>query len=212
MALLLVGVSVSSACSGGDAIGGSSTTPSTTTPAPTTIADPPSPSNTPAAPSPTSSRTASGPKAVAKANARKVLERYFQVHDACMNRPEQAKMSCFDEVTIGTQRRNNRNGLSNAKAYDIKQIGKLKVISVKPVKVDLTNEPKQQPPVIPTVVFEVCYDVSKVNIVDGNGKSLVTADRINHGRTKFSVYDYDYPDQSQWRVGYSADPVKDSSC
>jgi hypothetical protein len=149
---------------------------------------------------------------VAKRNARKVLDHYFRVRDTCLNHPEKAKTSCFDKVAIGTELRNNRNALANAKAYGLRQIGRMTVVSVKPVKVDLTNNLKQQPPVIPTVTFTVCYDVSKVNIVDANGKSIVPSDRINHGRHRVSVYNYNYPDQARWRVGYAGDSVKDPSC
>ncbi len=213
MGALLGCVLVTSACGGGEPTADGASTPSgSTSAAPPVTSDPPSPATTRSAPSPTSSSAPTGPKAVAKVNARKVLDRYFRVYDACMNRPKEAKMSCFDKVTIGTERRNNRNALSNAQAYDTKQIGKTKVTAVAAIKVDLRNKPKQQPPIVPTVVFKVCYDVSKVNIVDAEGRSLVTADRINHGRAKISVYNYKYPDQSQWRVGYFADPVKDPSC
>ncbi|WP_152185929.1 hypothetical protein [Segeticoccus rhizosphaerae] len=210
--LLLGGALVASACSGGVPNDGASTpSPTNASLASTPPSDPPASPTAPTTP-PTSSHPPPGPKAVAKRNARKVLDHYFQVSDTCLIHPKRAKKSCFDKVAIGTELRNNRNALANEKVYGTRVIGRVQVVSVKPVKVDLTNKPKHQPPVIPTVVFEVCYDVSKVNVVDASGKSIVPSDRIDHGRHRVSVYNYEFPDQSQWRVGYVGDPVKDPSC
>ena len=70
---------------------------------------------------------------------------------------------------------------------------------------------KETPPTVPQVVFAVCMDVSKFNIVDKDGKSIVPPSRKAHVPVNVSVLNYKYPDPAQWRVGLVTE-VKDGSC
>lgn len=134
--------------------------------------------------------------------AKETVQNYFRVIDKCMQNPLEAKSTCFDSVAISTELGDLRNGLNSAKAASTKQIGTLEVVSTKLSKIDLTNKPQKTPPSIPTVTYAVCYDVSKVNIVDYRGKSIVPASRKSRAVVNVAVVNYGYPDPTQWRVGY----------
>jgi hypothetical protein len=54
-------------------------------------------------------------------------------------------------------------------------------------------------------------DVSKFNIVDKDGRSIVPPSRKPHVPVNVTVYNYQLPDPTQWRVGLVTE-VKDGSC
>ncbi|NMR21475.1 hypothetical protein [Cellulomonas fimi] len=89
--------------------------------------------------------------------------------------------------------------------------GDIVVASIELQGVDLTSDPAASPPVVPTVVFDVCADVSGYNVVDKDGQSIVPPDRAATSSLEVSVYNYGYPDQTQWRVGYVV-PAEDLAC
>jgi hypothetical protein len=94
---------------------------------------------------------------------------------------------------------------------DSKVSGDIAIISINPTKVDLTDRVKENPPTVPQVVFAVCMDVSKFNIVDKDGRSIVPPSRKPHVPVNVTVYNYQLPDPTQWRVGLVTE-VKDGSC
>ncbi|WP_170119948.1 hypothetical protein [Branchiibius hedensis] len=106
-------------------------------------------------------------------------------------------------MAIGTELDSLRNTLTSAKTAYTKQIGSTQVISVKQTKIDLTNKPKETPPSIPIVTYSVCFDVSKVNIVDYQGKSIVPPDRKPRAVETVAVANYQYPKATGWRVAYT---------
>lgn len=204
-AAAVVSVSVLGACATSStppSDSSSSTTPPSTmssTPPSTLTAQKPSPSKT-------------SPRDLAAKNAEDVLRTYFRAATECMANPSSTNATCFDKVAIGTELTNLRNGLVSAKAMKSKVTGSATVVSVNRAKIDLTNKPKETPPTIPTVTFKVCYDVSKVNVVDAEGKSIVPPNRLPRAVESVSVYNYHYPNADGWRVGYVAPPVKDKAC
>lgn len=138
-----------------------------------------------------------------QARSAAVIANYFTVHDACMNNPRSAQMTCFDSVAVSTELNNLRNALSSAKVAYTKQIGSTRVVWAKRLKVDLTYKPKETPPSIPIVTYSVCYDVSKVNVVDYQGKSIVPPSRKPRAIETIAVVDYRYPNPAGWRVVYT---------
>ena len=132
-----------------------------------------------------------------------MVDQYFSVSDRCLFDPQSAPMTCFDGVAIGTELDSLRNTLTSAKTAYTKQIGSTQVISVKQTKIDLTNKPKETPPSIPIVTYSVCFDVSKVNIVDYQGKSIVPPDRKPRAVETVAVANYQYPKATGWRVAYT---------
>lgn len=176
--------------------------------APTSTSPPVVPSSTRnTSPSTTSSAS---PETVAISRAKEVVRAYFQVSDACMQDPQQTAATCFDSVAISSALTDLRNGLGSAQAAQTRQIGSLRVVSINLKQVDLTNKPRAAPPTIPSVTVGVCYDVSKVDIVDHQGKSIVPPTRRSRAIENVTVVNYKYPDASSWRVGYVV--PTDKSC
>lgn len=182
------------ACSGGSG----SEKPTRSTPyGPTTTSPAPSVS----APTPTSPATSYDPNSPQE-RAKEMVRAYFEVSDECLQEPSKAKATCFDSVATTSALNDLRSALSSAQAAQTKQIGFLQVVSTTLLKTDLTNKPKESPPTVPNMTFGVCYDVSEVNVVDYNGKSIVPPDRKPRGIENVTVVNYKYPDPTQWRVGY----------
>ena len=60
---------------------------------------------------------------------------------------------------------------------------------------------------MPTVQIDVCYDVSGVDILDRDGKSVVTPDRPETGWVRYSVANYQWKERPRdgWRVASGTD-------
>jgi hypothetical protein len=66
---------------------------------------------------------------------------------------------------------------------------------------------------VPTVVIDVCWDVSKVDVLDKSGKSIVSPNRPDTGWTRYTVANYKYAADptSGWRVATGQD-LKQTLC
>jgi hypothetical protein len=66
---------------------------------------------------------------------------------------------------------------------------------------------------VPTIQIDVCWDVSKVDVVDSAGKSIVSKSRPDIGWTRLTVANYDYviDPQKGWRVATGQD-LKKAPC
>jgi len=166
--------------------------------------------STPPATSPTPTPTPSPEDEVAL-RAEEVVRGYLRAQTDCLTDPPATEITCFDSVAIGTELVNLKNALTSAQAMGTRVTGALVVDSIELRGVDLTSDPAASPPVVPTVVFGVCAAVSGYNVVDKDGHSIVPPDRAAISPLKVSVYNYEYPDQTQWRVGYVV-PAEDLAC
>ncbi len=176
------------------------TTPPATTSATST------PSTTTPTPTPTPS-----PEDEAALRAEEVVRAYLRAQTDCLTDPPITEITCFDPVAIGTELVNLKNALTSAQAAETRVIGEIAVASIDLQGVDLTSDPAASPPVVPTVVFDVCADVSAYNVVDKAGQSIVPPGRAAMSPLEVSVYNYEYPDQTRWRVGYVV-PAEDLAC
>ena len=165
---------------------------------------------TPSAASPTPSPTPS-PEDEAALSAEEMVRAYLRAQTDCLTDPPATELTCFDSVAIGTELVNLKNALTSAQAMETRVTGEIIVASIELQGVDLTNDPAASPPVVPTVAFDVCADVSGYNAVDTAGQSTVPPDRKPVSPLEVSVYNYAYPDPAQWRVGYVV-PAKDLAC
>lgn len=180
-------------------------------------APPPSPATTSAtstpsttSPTPTPTPTLS-PVDEAALRAEEVVRAYLRAQTNCLTVPPTTEITCFDPVAIGTELVNLKNALTSAQAAETRVVGEINVASIELQGVDLTSDPAASPPVVPTVVFDVCADLSGYNVVDKAGQSIVPPNRAETSPLEVSVYNYEYPDQTQWRVGYVV-PAKDPAC
>ena len=144
-------------------------------------------------------------------HAEAVYRDYLRAQTTCLRDPRKTLPTCFDNVAIGDERNKRMQILRAAQEVDSKVSGDVTIVSIRTTKVDLTNKVNESPPTVPQVVFAVCMDVSKLNIVDKDGKSIVPPTRKPHVPVHVSVLNYKYPDPVQWRVGLVTD-VKDESC
>lgn len=152
-------------------------------------------------PSATSTPTTS-PQDDAAAQAEQVLRAYYRAQTTCLSDPQKSALSCFDQVATGTALTDMRNALVSAKAVQTRAHGDIEVVSARRTTVDLANNPTKTPPVVPQVAIQACIDVSKFDIVDKDGKSIVPADRKPRSVGSVVVANYKYPDPTQWRVAY----------
>lgn len=155
--------------------------------------------------------TTTSPEDLATARAEEVTRAYYRAIPQCLFDPAHALVTCFDGVAIGTELKNRRNALSSAQQMQTRASGDISLLEIKRKSVDLTSKVNETPPTVPTVTFTVCTDVSRFNIVDKDGKSIVPPDRKPHVLVDLLVYNYKFPDPGQWRVGY-VEQVKDATC
>lgn len=176
---------------------------------------PPSPgstsaTSTPSMTTPTPTPTPS-PEDAAAQRAEEVVRAYLRAQTDCLTDPPATEITCFDPVAIGTELVNLKNALTSAQAAETRVAGEINVASIELQGVDLTSDPAASPPVVPTVVFNVCASLSGYNVVDKAGQSIVPPDRAVASPLEVSVYNYEYPDQTQWRVGYVV-PAEGLAC
>lgn len=142
------------------------------------------------------------PEEQAQTAAKAVIQAYWASIPKCLHDPVNTPITCFDDVAISTELDEVRNQLSAAKFAKTVSSGTITVVSAEVLKVDLTNNVKVTPPVVPYVTYRVCLDMSQLTYVDKDGKSLFTADRKLRPVSHMTVVNYELPDPSKWRVGF----------
>lgn len=159
-------------------------------------------STTPGPSAPSISATKS-PTQTAQAAAKSMVAKYYKAGDEGLFAPRKTSSDFFKRAAVGSALADQQNSWIAAKGQNLRQTGRTTLKSVELLKTDLTNRPKASPPNVPTVQFLVCYDVSKVNIVDKDGKSVVPASRRPTGFVLVGVSNYNYPSRDGWRVAYT---------
>ena len=93
-----------------------------------------------------------------------------------------------------------------------RQTGTTAISELKVQSVNLDNSDPDAGKV-PTVVIDVCWDVSKVDVLDKSGKSIVSPTRPDTGWTRYTVANYDYAADPTggWRVATGQD-LKKTPC
>lgn len=175
------------ACSGGDEPG----------------ANPSATQSTASSPAPTaSSSTPPSDSEIASEAASDVVRAYFTTVDQVRQdakRPE----SDLDAVASSTQLTAQKRLLKNQRDSDRRQVGDTRVAELKVESVSL-DDPA-------TAYVDVCWDVSGVDIVDADGKSVVTGERKNVGWTRFVVTNPEWQTAPTdgWRVSSGSDLEKE---
>lgn len=188
--LLLVAVS---ACS--DNVGD----PSSSRPAPSTSTSPI------ASPSPTT------PSAAATADATGVLRNYFDIVDQ-IRQDGAVQLSRLAGVATSTQLAAEQHLIQSERTKDLRQTGVTKLDKLTVQSVNLDNSDPEAGKV-PTVTVDVCWDVSDADLVDKDGKSVVSSTRADRGWTRFTVANYHWAANPSggWRVASSQD-LKQTPC
>ena len=185
-ALLLVAMT-SCANDGQDPAANASPTPSSSTPTPTATATPPSDTE------------------LASEAASATLRKYYDVRNQLRQNPSRP-LSLLDQVAISTELAAQRNLFEKERKQGLRQVGATKVAELEVQSVNLDNsDPKAGK--VPTVQIDLCFDVSKVDVVDADEKSVISLDRPDTGWIQFLVSNYEWetdPDAG-WRVASSKD-------
>jgi hypothetical protein len=185
-ALLLVAMT-SCANDGQDPAANASPTPSSSTPTPTATATPPR--------TPVRCQTA----------ASATLRKYYDVRNQLRQNPSRP-LSLLDQVAISTELAAQKNLFKKERKQGLHQVGATKVAELEVQSVNLDNsDPKAGK--VPTVQIDLCFDVSKVDVVDADEKSVISLDRPDTGWIQFLVSNYEWetdPDAG-WRVASSKD-------
>lgn len=148
---------------------------------------------------------------VAAKAASAVVEDYYATVDHLSQRAE-APLSKLSMVATSVQLSAERALLEAQRDRGERQVGDTEVAQLTVQSVNLDNsDPKAGK--VPTVQLDVCWNVSKVDVVDATGQSVVSPSRPNSGWTRLTVANYHYvaDPTGGWRVATGED-LKRPSC
>jgi hypothetical protein len=165
-----------------------------------------SPSPTPSSPAPTTTTTTPpSDSEVASAAASAVLRKYYAVRNQLRQDPSQP-LTLLDDVAISTELAAQKNLFTKERKQGLHQTGETKIVKLDVQSVNLDNsDPKAGK--VPTVQIDLCFDVSGVDVIDKDGKSVISPDRPDTGWIQFLVsnYQWDTDPDGSWRVASSQD-------
>ena len=168
--------------------------------------DPTDPRSNPPASSPSSSSpTPTSPSESATAAATATVNDYYAIRNQLRRDPTQP-LSRLKSVAISTELTTQQTLFKRERKQGLHQTGETKVVELQVQSVNLDNSDPQAGKV-PTVQIDVCFDVSGVDVLDADGKSVVTPDRPDTGWIRYSVanYQWDSDPDGAWRVASSQD-------
>lgn len=164
------------------------------------------PSASPSSSAPTTSTpTPPTDSELASEAASVVLRRFYDVRNQLRQDPS-LPLDRLDEVAISTELAAQKNLFKKERKQGLHQTGETKVAKLDVKSVNLDNsDPKVGR--VPTVQIDLCFDVSGVDVIDKNGKSVVSPDRPDTGWIRFLVsnYQWDKDPEDGWRVASSQD-------
>lgn len=189
-ALLLVAVA---SCANGSKDPGASRTPTPSSAATTTATTPPSKTE------------------VAATAASALVRKYYATVDKLSQHPT-APLNELSTVTTSVQLSAEQILLKTQRRKGERQTGNTNVATLKVQAVNLEDSDPNAGKV-PTVQVDVCWNVSDVDVVDANGKSIVSPTRPDTGWTRLTVANYNYgaDPSGGWRVATGQD-LKQKPC
>lgn len=185
-AALLLAVMTSCANDGGDPAASGSSSPSS--PAPTSA------TTTPPSETETASKAASA-----------LLRLYFAKVDQLRQQPKRP-VSELGAVAISTQLAAQKKLIQTQRSNGLRQTGSTTIAKLTVQSVNLDNTDPETGKV-PTVQVDVCFDVSGVDILGADGKSVVVPDRPETGWVRYSISNYEWKADPRggWRVASGTD-------
>jgi hypothetical protein len=140
-----------------------------------------------------------------------VVRSYFAVLDRLRRQPNRP-LSELSKVTTSIQLSSQKTLLKGERRKGLRQIGDTKIADLNVQSVNLDNsDPKVGK--VPTVVVDVCWNVSDADLVDKSGKSVVSRSRPDIGWTRYTVANYHWKSNRTygWRVASGQD-LKRTPC
>lgn len=168
----------------------------TADPEPTSTQTPTITESPSAMPSPTPSTESE----LAAANAERLVREYYRVTDAVAADPDK-QLEPLDAVSTSVDLLSWQGEFRNWQRDGWIQHGTSAVVDFVAQGVSLDNSAPDNG-VVPTVQVDVCVDVSEVDVVGPDGRSVVAADRPDRSweRLWVSNYDYEADPDGGWRV------------
>jgi hypothetical protein len=167
---------------------------------------------TPTSPSITTKTTAPpSDSEVASKAASGLVRRYYAVRDNLRQHPS-TPLSKLKTVSTSTELKAQETLFKRERGMGLHQTGDTEISKLTVQSVNLDNSDPSAGRV-PTVQVDVCYDVSKVDILDRNGHSVVNSDRPDTGGIRYTVANYHWASDPKggWRVATSQD-LKQTPC
>lgn len=155
--------------------------------------------------SPTSTATPTSDTDAASKAATETVSDYFGVLDE-LRQDHDRSLDALTAVATSTQLTVQKQLLENERSRKLRQVGSTDLAKVSVESVNLDNsDPKAGK--VPTVMVDICWDVSKADLIDPTGKSVVSPDRVEVGWTRYTVANYDYQTDplTGWRVASGKD-------
>jgi len=139
---------------------------------------------------------------IASEAASDVVRAYFATVDQVRQDAKRPEID-LDAVASSTQLTAQKRLLKNQRESGRRQVGDTKVIEVSVESVSL-DDPA-------TAYIDVCWDVTEVDILDADGKSVVTDGRKDVGWTRFVVTNpaWETAPTDGWRVSSGSDLEKE---
>jgi hypothetical protein len=115
-------------------------------------------------------------------------------------------LSALSKVATSTQLSAEQHLVSGQRQEGWRQVGRTRIAEVKVQSVNLSGE-KPSAGKVPTVTVDVCWDVSKVDVLDKRGRSVVKHDRADTGWTRYTVANYHWSENRSggWRIAAGQD-------
>jgi hypothetical protein len=162
--------------------------------------------------SPTSTVTETPPESeVASQAAEAKVREYYAVRDQLRTDPT-APLRVLRSVAISVELDAQQRLFRNERSRGLIQTGRTRIAELTVQSVDMDNSDPEAGRV-PTVQVDVCYDVSDVDVVDEDGKSIVKRDRPETGWIRYFVSNYEWArdPNGAWRVA-SSKSLKQTPC
>ncbi|MEP9382925.1 hypothetical protein [Nocardioides sp. KR10-350] len=140
-----------------------------------------------------------------------MVRQYYATLDRVRHDPR-LPIAQLRRVENGIELTADQRLVTSERKQHLRQIGSVRLMSVVVQSVNLDNsDPKGGK--APTAQVDVCWDVSKVDLVDKNGKSVVPSTRPDQGSTRYFVTNPKWSTNPSdgWRVSNGQD-LKLASC
>ncbi|WP_244929235.1 hypothetical protein [Nocardioides sp. W7] len=154
---------------------------------------------------PETSSTPTSPAESASANATRTVREYFSTIDELAQNPG-ADLRALDAVTTSIERTAEKEFLREQHRRGEHQVGDTLLANLEIQSVNLSNSDPHAGRV-PTVVIDVCWDVTNVDVLRKDGTSVVSPNRPDTGWTRYAVANYEFAadPSGAWRVATARD-------
>ena len=127
------------------------------------------------------------PEDLAAAEAEQRYREFLRVDDE-VGRGGYQSSDAYDAVSVAPERAYRETLFRNARQLNgARLVGSKEVASLTVVALDLTPEPGGYP----KVVLQACVDVSGIDVLDAEGRSLVSPDRLDRSKSIVTMYRYE---------------------